>query len=450
MPASDAFVLETLLTLCLLLFAAKICGEVARRFNIASVVGELLAGVVLAPTLVGGIHILLPTLLDGFHIINVQLVTVNDAVWMFAQVGAVLLIFLVGLETRFANFRKSGFVATVVATGGVIVPFILGYLLTIAWGYPSREALLVGAALTATSIAITVKVLKDIGKSKTGESGILVGAAVIDDVLGLIVLAIVQGVAKSGELDFVGIGVVMAISVIFWLALVVVGVFVVARLIDRLCPRIQCPRYSGPEGPYAPGNHCTLRCNGAQEASVIAMCFGFAYLALLAGLSPILGAFAAGMSIAETKILPTIQEVTEKINFIMAPMFFVVIGALVDLSGLNANSLVFAVLLISLAMVGKIIGCGLPIYLLNRDLSQAIIVGVGMMSRGEVGLIIAGIGVQSGVFSNEVFSSVVFMVVVTTVVTPIVLSAAYKRLKPRAPAAPVPVVMLDEKYARGP
>jgi Kef-type K+ transport system membrane component KefB len=440
MSTSDAFVLETLLTLCLLLFAAKICGEVARRFNIASVVGELLAGVVLAPTLVGGLHILVPTLLDGFHIINVQLVTVNDAVWMFAQVGAVLLIFLVGLETRFANFRKSGFVATIVAIGGVIVPFILGYLLTIAWGYPSREALLVGAALTATSIAITVKVLKDIDKSKTSESGILIGAAVIDDVLGLIVLAIVQGVAKSGELDFVGISIVTLISVVFWLALVLVGVFVVARLIDRLCPRTECPRYIDSEGelhgPRSPGKHCTLRCDGAQEASVIAMCFGFAYLALLAGLSPILGAFAAGMSIAETKILPTIQEVTEKINFIMAPMFFVVIGALVDLRGLNANSLVFAVLLITLAMVGKIIGCGLPIYLLNRDLSQAIIVGVGMMSRGEVGLIIAGIGAQSGVFSNEVFSAVVFMVVVTTVVTPIVLSAAYKRLGFSAPMRP--------------
>lgn len=435
MAATDAFLLETLLTLCLLLFAAKICGEIAKRFNVAAVVGELLAGVILAPTLIGGFHILVPTLLDGFHVMDVQLVTVNDAVWMFAQLGAVLLIFLVGLETRFANFTKSGFVATIVAIGGVIVPFILGYLLTIAWGYQSNEALLVGAALTATSIAITVKVLKDIGKSKTAESGILIGAAVIDDVLGLVVLAIVQGVVKSGQLDFVGIGIITLISVVFWVALIILGVFVIARIIDRLCPRSECPRDSCPEGYLAPGNHCTLKCKGAQESSVIAMCFGFAYLALLAGLSPILGAFAAGMSIAETKILPTIQEVTEKINFVMAPLFFVVIGAMVDLRGMNVNSLVFAALLIVLAMVGKIIGCSLPMYLIKRDLRQAAIVGIGMMSRGEVGLIIAGIGAQSGIFSNEVFSAVVFMVVVTTVVTPVVLSAAYKRLKPDLPIA---------------
>jgi Kef-type K+ transport system membrane component KefB len=427
MVASDAFVLETLLTLCLLLLAAKLCGEIARRFNVAPVVGELLAGVILAPTLVGGVHILVPTLLDGFHIMDVQLVTVNDAVWMFAQLGAVLLIFLVGLETRYADFKKSGILATSVAIGGVVVPFILGYLLTVAWGYPSKEALLVGAALTATSIAITVKVLKDIGKSKTAESGVLIGAAVIDDVLGLVVLAIVQGVAKSGQLDLVGIGIVALVSVVFWVALILVGVFVIARVIDRLCPRLDCPRYSSPEGSLMPGNHCPLKCNGTQEASAIAMCFGYAYLALLAGLSPILGAFAAGMSIAETRILPTIHEVTEKINFIVAPLFFVVIGTMVDLRGLTASSLIFAVLLIAVAMLGKIIGCSLPMYLLSRDWRGSLIVGIGMMSRGEVGLIIAGIGAQSGIFSSEVFSAVVFMVIVTTIVTPVVLSDAYKR-----------------------
>ena len=417
----EKFVLETLLTLCLLIFAAKIGGEIARRLKIAPVVGELLAGVLLAPTLLGGIFLF-----------NTQLLNINDAVYVFAQLGAVLLLFLVGLETRFANFAKSGLVATIVAVGGVVVPFILGYGLVILWGYPQNEALLVGAALTATSIAITAKVLKDIGKSKTQESGILIGAAVIDDVLGLIVLAIVLGLVKSGSVDLVAIAQTTLISVGFWIVMTLFGVFVVSRVINWICPRKECAGCTDPSGarePHKNGVHCVVKCEGAQEASIIAMCFGFAYVAGMAGLAPILGAFAAGMSVAETKILSTIQDVTEKINFLMAPLFFVVIGTLVDLSRLTVNSLIFAAILIVLAMLGKIVGCGIPALVMTKNLKQSIIIGLGMMSRGEVGLIVAGMGATSGVFSNDVFSAVVLMVVVTTVVTPIAMTWAYKLLK---------------------
>jgi Kef-type K+ transport system membrane component KefB len=418
MSASDSFVLETLLTLCLLLIAAKVGGEIAKHFKIAAVVGVLLAGVLLAPTLLG-----------GFHLFDVQLISINETVKVFAELGAVLLLFLVGLETRFADFRKSGLTATIVAIGGVVLPFILGYGAVVMWGYPHNEALLVGAALTATSIAITVKVLQDIGKNNTRESKVLVGAAVIDDVLGLIVLAIVLGLVDSGSLDFVAIGEVAVISVGFWLALTLFGVFIVARIIDYLCPRRECTVYqeiAHLDGTKHRGKHCVIKCHGPQEASILAICFGFAYVAGMAGLAPILGAFAAGMSVAETKILPTIQEVTEKINFLMAPLFFVVIGTYVNLSGLTANALIFAAVLITLAMLGKIIGCAIPIFVMNRDFKEAAIVGLGMMSRGEVGLIIAGIGATSGIFSQDIFSAVVLMVVVTTVVTPIAMTSAYK------------------------
>lgn len=443
MAGEESIIYETLLTLCLLLFAAKVGGEIARKFEIAAVVGELLAGVILAPTLIG-----------GYHILGLQLVVVNEPVRMFAELGAIMLLFLVGLETRFADFRRSGLVATLVALGGVIIPFVLGYCLVIAWGYPNNEALLVGAALTATSIVITVKVLKDIGRCQTKESGILIGAAVIDDVLGLIVLAIVLGLLKGGAPDPVGIGIIAAQSIGIWLALTLFGVFVVARIIDWLCPRKVCYYITESSDivrhPESPGHHCVLKCDGAQEASVIAMCFGFAYVAGIAGLAPILGAFAAGMSVAETKILHTIQEVTEKINFLMAPLFFVVIGTYVDLTGLNTNSLIFASVLIVLAMIGKIIGCSIPILLLNKNKKEAIIVGLGMMSRGEVGLIIAGIGATSGVFSSEVFSAVMLMVVVTTVVTPIALTEAYKRLKFTTPVTAAQCDIPDEECAREP
>ncbi len=430
MASGDAFVLETLLTLCLLLIAAKAGGEIAKHFKIAAVVGELLAGVLLAPTLFGGIYLF-----------NTQLITVNETVQVFAELGAVLLLFLVGMETRFADFRKSGITATVVALGGVIVPFVLGYGLVIMWGYPSNEALLVGAALTATSIAITVKVLQDTGKNRTSESKILVGAAVIDDVLGLIVLAIVLGLVNSGSVDIIAISEIAITSVGFWLAMTLFGVFVVARVIDMLCPRKECTVYqeiAHMDGTQHKGKHCIIKCHGPQEASIIALCFGFAYIAGMAGLAPILGAFAAGMSVAETKILPTIQEVTEHINFLMAPLFFVVIGTYVNLTGLTVNALIFAAALIVLAMLGKIVGCSIPIYLMHRNFREAVLVGLGMMSRGEVGLIIAGIGATSGVFSKDVFSAVVLMVVVTTVVTPIAMTAAYKWFdqKPSRPESP--------------
>jgi Kef-type K+ transport system membrane component KefB len=431
----DSLVQVTLLSLFILLLAAKVGGEIARRLGTAPVVGELLAGVLLAPTLLGGLQIL-----------GTQLVVVNEPVQVFAELGAVLLLFLVGLETKFADFRKSGVMATAVALGGVIIPFFLGYYLVIAWGYPPNEALLTGAALTATSIAITVKVLKDIGRCQTEEGKVLIGAAVIDDVLGLIVLAIVLGLMEGESLNLVDIGLITVKAVGFWLALTVLGVFVVSKVIDWLCPRTECLKCGVSSNlPLAPGEHCTLKCNGTQEASMIAMCFGFAYTMAIAGLAPILGAFAAGMSVAETRIRDTIQDVTEKINFIMAPLFFVVIGTYVDLSHLTLNSLLFASVMIVLAMIGKLVGCGIPVLLMTRNVPQAIIVGLGMMSRGEVGLIIAGIGATKGVFSNEVFSAVVLMVVVTTIVTPTALTIAYKRLHF---STPIPAEVADIDCAR--
>lgn len=439
MSGAENFVLETLLTLFLLLFAAKIGGEIARKFGVAAVVGELFAGIILAPTLLGGLIIM-----------GRPLIIINEEITMFSELGAILLLFLVGLETKFADFKKSGLLATIVAIGGVVVPFALGYGLVILWGYPAHEALLVGAALTATSIAITVKVLKDIGRCNTKESTVLISAAVIDDVLGLIVLAIVLGLVNGGSLDIVNIGIITLKSVGFWLALTLIGVFVIAKIIDRICPRNECAAITDKSellhGPQRPGSHCLLKCNGAQEASAIGMCFAFAWAAGLAGLAPILGAFAAGMSIAETKILHTIQEVTEKINFLMAPLFFVVIGTHVNLTGISMNAIIFSIVLIVIAMLGKIVGCSIPVYAMTRDLKQATIVGLGMMSRGEVGLIIAGIGATSGIFSGEVFTAVVLMVVITTVVTPIALTKAYKYFHIRG--NPASSLVLDENCAK--
>ena len=421
MSVSSTFILDTLLTLCLLLFAAKVAGEICRRFGIAAVVGELLAGIIMAPTLIG-----------GYYFLGAPLISVNDAVEIFAQLGAVMLLFKVGLEMRFDKFRKIGILAAIIATGGVTLNFLLGYGLAALWGYPQKEALLVGAALTATSAAISVKVLNDIGKSGTSVSEIIVGSAVMDDVLGLVALAIVMGLVNNNSLDLVSIGLTTARAVGTLIGLILIGVFVLSRVIDWLCPRSGCARPvdgdSLVDGKILQGEHCKLSCNGSQEASVMAMCFGFAYAAGMAGLSPILGAFAAGMSIAETRVLDTIHEMTEKVNFILAPLFFVVIGTYMNIGAISTNGLVFISALIIMAMIGKIVGCGLPVLVIYKDWREAVLVGLGMMPRGEVELIVGGVGLATGIFSEEVFSAVIILVVATTVITPIALKQAYKAL----------------------
>ena len=400
---------------------AKVAGEICRRLGVAAVVGELLAGIIMAPTLIG-----------GFHFLGSPLISVNDAVEMFAQLGAVMLLFKVGLEMRFDKFTKIGPLAAMIAAGGVSLNFILGYGLAAFWGYPQKEALLVGAALTATSAAITVKVLNDIGKSKTKVSEILVGSAVMDDILGLVVLAIVLGLVSNESLDIASIGFTTVKAVGVLAALMLIGVFILSKVINWLCPRDGCVGLIDENGlknsKVIQGNHCKIPCNGAQEASVMAMCFGFAYAAGMAGLSPILGAFAAGMSIAETKVLEAINEMTDKINFILAPLFFVVIGTYMNLGAISTNGLVFIVALIALAMLGKIIGCGLPVLIIEKDWKEAVLVGLGMMARGEVELIVGGVGVTTGIFSPEVFSAVILLVVVTTIITPIALKQAYRTL----------------------
>ncbi len=396
MASADSAILETILTLCLLIFAAKVGGEVAQRAGVAAVVGELLAGIVIGPSVLGGIKIA-----------EFQFVVINDTVKIFAEIGAILLLFLVGLEMQFAEFRKTGAAAGAVALGGVLLPFFFGYELVTLLGWPRNEALLVGAALTATSIAITAKTLYDIGRDKTPESRIIVGAAVVDDVLGLVTLAIVLAIINSGSISLGETIAISAKAIAAWALLTLAGVFVFSRIITTTAPLV--------------------RTRGGLEALAVAACFGFAYLIGIAGLAPILGAFAAGMAIAETRIIEEIREFAEKVNFMLAPLFFTVIGTMVDLSSFSASSLGFAVAMILLAILGKVIGCGLPAYLINRDKKSAAIVGVAMVSRGEVGLIIAGIGATSGIFSAEVFSATVLMVVVTTVLTPVALKALYGR-----------------------
>ena len=391
--AYESGVLETILTLCLLIFAAKGGGEVAQRIGVAAVVGELLAGVLLAPSLLGSAELL-----------GHRLVVINPTVRVFAEIGAILLLFLVGLETRFAEFRKTGATALGAALGGILLPFALSYPTVLLAGGTAEEALLIAAALTATSIAITAKTLHDLGRSTARESRIMISAAVFDDVLGLVVLAVVLAVIQSGGITPGAGAEIAAKAVGMWVLLTLAGILIFSRVVASTAR--------------------LMKAKGSHEAFAVASCFGFAYIAGVSGLAPILGAFAAGMAIAETKLIRSIHEFIEKVNFMMAPLFFTVVGTQVNLSSLNPASLGFVALLLTIAVLSKVVGCGVPVYLATRDIRTSAIVGFGMVSRGEVGLIIAGIGATSGILSQEMFSAAVVVILATTVLAPI----AMKRL----------------------
>ncbi len=390
----EAEILETILTLCLLIFAAKGGGEIAQRFGIAAVVGELLAGVLLAPTLLG-----------SAELFGHRLVVINPTVKVFAEIGAILLLFLIGLEMKFADFRRTGITAVGVALGGIFFPFILGYYFVLLAGGTAQEAMLIAAALTATSIAITAKTLYDMGKDRTLESKIIISAAVFDDVLGLVVLAVVLAVIQSGGITLGDTAIIAGKAIGVWILLTLTGIFIFSRIVTTTAPFIKT--------------------KGSLEALAVASCFGFAYIAGIAGLAPILGAFAAGMAIAETNLIKSIHRFIEKVNFMMAPLFFTVIGTQVDLTSLNVTSLGFVIMLFLIAVFSKVVGCGLPVFLSTRRLRCSAIVGVAMVSRGEVGLIIAGIGATSGILSPEVFSAAVLVILATTVLAPVALKRLF-------------------------
>jgi Kef-type K+ transport system membrane component KefB len=396
MVGVEPYVLETILTLSLLIFSAKVGGQIAERFGIAPVVGELSAGILLGPTFLGQIEVLM----------GLKIVIINETVRVFAEVGAILLLFLAGLEMRRADFQRAGPLSASAALGGVLLPFLLGYGVMVWAGFSATDAFLVGATMTATSVAITVRTLTDLGKGEEPEATVLVSAAVIDDVLGLIILAVTLSIVGTGSFQVQQMAIVAGKALGFWVALTVGGALFLPKVLGRTLP--------------------WFRIKGSLQASAIALCFAYAYLAGIAGLAPILGAFAAGMAIAETRMMVEVREFTEKVSFLMAPLFFTVVGTFVDLTQLTPSSLLLSLALILLAVLGKGLGCGIPALLLTRDKRTSAVVGVGMISRGEVGLLIAGIGRTSGIIGPSVFTAVVLMVVVTTVVTPILLKRVYR------------------------
>jgi Kef-type K+ transport system membrane component KefB len=395
-------VLRAIVTICILVFSAKILGEIFSWRKIPSVLGELLAGILLGPFAFGSI----------IAINGIPVIQMNEIVRAFGEIGGILILFVAGLEMTFRDFRKVGAAGFVIGTLGVIVPFIMGYGLSLALGLGMITGLVVGAALVATSISITALVLQELNQSRKIESRTMISAAVIDDVLGLAILGvIVSFISTSTPITALSVIVVISTSLALWLAITIFSAFILPKIINFT----------------SKGKEETV------EAAATASCFGASALAAVLGLSPIVGAFAAGMAIASSKTIEKIRNYTKKISVVFSPVFFGLAGAQFDVRSFITSDWFFYVFFISLvivAIISKMIGCGLPAVFFLKDRSKGIKVGYGMISRGEVGLIVAGVAISAEAITQSTYAAILGMIMVTTILAPLLLRRAYDKDPP--------------------
>jgi Kef-type K+ transport system membrane component KefB len=391
-------ILNVVISLCVLLFAAKIFAEIFARLKLPVVLGELVGGIIVGPFALGGLLI--------FN--GEPLVVLNETLKNIGEISAIVILFIAGLEITPREFLRGGAASFVVGSVGVIVPFFVGYYTFTLFGLEALESVLIATALTATSIAISVQVLSDLGKMQTKEARLILGAAVVDDILAIAALSVVTTMVQTGNLtpDILDITLLILKILGLFVALVVGAVIIVPRIlhVERL-----------------------WRSEGSVEGIATAAFFGAAGIAAFVGLSPIVGAFSVGMAVASTRVFKQIGEYVSKLEIIFAPLFFAIIGAQVDLRGININVLYIAGLIVAIAIVTKLAGCGIPSLIFLKDRSKAMKVGIGMISRGEVGLIIAGVGVSAGALTNDTYTSIIIMVAATTIITPIWLKRIYKK-----------------------
>lgn len=394
-------VLDVLLQLIIILLAAKLGGDLFERIKAPAVLGELVLGM-----LIGNMHLLGVDIFEPFkHNLTLEILS---------EIGVIILLFEVGLESSVKEMMKVGITSFIVATFGVIAPFFLGWGVGV-WFLPAESMyvhIFIGATLTATSVGITARVLKDINKLNTREAKIILGAAVIDDIMGLVILAVVTGIISainSGSGDGISSGAILFIiakAIGFVVGAIVIGTFVLPSFFKF--------------GFYLKGQ-------GVLLSFALLVCFLLSYIAGLVGLAPIVGAFAAGLILDELWFKyyhdrgeHTIKELIRPISIFLVPIFFVRMGMLVDLTTFSQVEILgFAAVLTIAAILGKQV-CSLAIF---DKTTNRIAIGLGMVPRGEVGLIFAGIGAKlmldgHAVISVSTYSAVVIMVIITTLVTP--------------------------------
>jgi len=388
--------IEVIIGVGVLLFAAKLMAELFLRLKLPIVLGELLAGMIVGPFALG-----------QFIVFEGQpLVVIGSEIRVLGDIGAIVILFMAGLEMTPKEFLKGGKASFTVGTLGVVVPFFAGLVAFQMFGFDVFQSMLIATALTATSIAISIQVLTEFGKIKSPEARLIIGAAIVDDILAIAILSVVTSI--GGDVSQLNV-----MDVTFTI-LKVLGFFAIMLIVSIIVmPRIITPRL--------------WRAKGSVEGIATASFFGASALAGSIGLSPIVGAFAVGMALSTTKVFDKIEGYIGKIGLIFAPLFFSIIGAQVDLRGIDLEIVILSSIIIVVAVFTKLLGCGLPAWFFLKSKKLGMRVGIGMISRGEVGLIVAGVGVTTGILTSEVYSTIIIMVVVTTIITPIWLKLEYRK-----------------------
>lgn len=375
---------ELLFDLFAIFVAAKVVGEIFERLSLPSVLGEILAGVALGPYALGWIH---PA----------------DVIHLIAEMGAIFVLFHAGLETNPQDLIRVGRKSLLVAVAGIVVPFLLGFAYMKWRGDASTEAIFVGAAMVATSVGITARVLGDLGVLSVRTAKIILGAAVFDDILGMILLAVVASLASGGRLEWLHLGVLTVEAAAFACFMI----FVAPHLVRRIQPRVE-----------------QLSTQNAPLVIALILCLFLSWLSTAIGMAAIIGAFFAGLMFADYapqwNLLPKVGGITE----FLGPFFFFSIGSRFDLGLFKGHVLIAAIVISLLAIISKVVGCGLP--LLREGWSAALQVGVGMMPRGEVALIVALVGLNSQIVTQSTYAIVVFMTAVTTLLAPPLLRYLYR------------------------
>jgi len=367
--------------------AAKLLAEVFEQIKVPGIVGEILAGIIVGPSVLGWI-------------------SPGEVLTALADLGVMFLLFRVGLEVKSHELLKLGFNATLVALLGVVVPFLAGWGILLLWGQSQIEAIFVGAAMVATSVGITARVLADMGLLQARASKIILAAAVIDDVLGLLVLALVTSLAK-GQVNFLQLGLTAAMAVGFTILVAAWG----TRTMRKVIPRVQHK----------------LRVGEAQFAFAMVMLFGLSLLAVYAGVAAIIGAFLAGMALSES-VDRRVHDLAEGVSQLLVPFFLAGIGLTFDMAAFaRPATLLLALVIFVAAVLSKFLGCAFGAYRLGR--ANALRCGSGMVPRGEVGMVVAQIGIRLGTISQAVYGVVVFMAVATTLIAPFLLRFSYKGLR---------------------
>ncbi|KXY45290.1 sodium:proton antiporter [Bacillus cereus] len=373
---------EFFFQIALILLSTKLAGDLSVRLGQPSVLGKLIVGIVIGPALLGWIE-------------NSELLT------QLSNVGVILLMFMAGLETDLEELNANRNSSLAVALGGIVLPFVGGYIAGLVVGMEQGNAVFLGLLLCATSVSISVQTLRDLGKMKTRESTTMLGAAVFDDILVVILLAFAMSFLGT---DDVNLTMVILKKVVFFASIILIGWKGVPAIMRWLSP---------------------LRVSESIVSAALIICFSFAYFGERLGIAGIIGAFAAGIAISQTNYKHEVEKKVEPIAYAMfVPIFFVSIGMNITFDGIG-DQIWFILALTVIAVFTKLIGCGFGARMTGFDAKSSAIIGAGMVSRGEVALIIAGTGLSSGLLAQDYFTAIVIVVILTTMVTPPMLKYTF-------------------------